>query len=279
MNHKAESCNYRVEKEYSVIANQISKKYKIYKSQREKLLDFILPIDRGKDFYALKNISFAIEKGDCVGFLGLNGSGKSTLARIISGVSQPTSGKLYIKGNADMITISSGLNQSLTGIENIELKGMMIGLEPEQIEVLKEDIIAFADVGAFIYQPVKTYSSGMKSRLGFAISVNINPDILIVDEALAVGDMTFTQKCFDRMNRFREEGKTIIFVSHSISQVRNFCNKALWLEYGMLHAYGDVEEIAPVYDEFIKRFQRMNEQEKAAYKKKNILIQKSMSGV
>ena len=152
--------------EYAVVAKQITKVYKVYGGQKERLKDLLLPGGCGKDFYALKNISFAVNKGDCVGLLGLNGSGKSTLAVIVCGILQPTSGEIYIHGEPAMIAISSGLNPALTGMENIELKGLMIGLDKKQIEGLKEDIIDFADIGEFIHQPVKTYSSGMKSRLG-----------------------------------------------------------------------------------------------------------------
>lgn len=196
-------------KEYAVVAKQVSKIYKIYGGQQERLKDLLLPQGCGKDFYALKNVSFTVNKGDCVGLIGLNGSGKSTLATIISGITQPSKGEIFIDGEPAMIAISSGLNMSLTGMENIELKGLMIGLDKKKIEELKEDIIEFADIGEFIYQPVKTYSSGMKSRLGFAISINIDPDILVIDEALSVGDMTFTQRCLDKMQEFREAGKTI----------------------------------------------------------------------
>lgn len=262
--------------EYAVVAKQITKVYKVYGGQKERLKDLLLPGGCGKDFYALKNISFAVNKGDCVGLLGLNGSGKSTLAVIVCGILQPTSGEIYIHGEPAMIAISSGLNPALTGMENIELKGLMIGLDKKQIEGLKEDIIDFADIGEFINQPVKTYSSGMKSRLGFAISIHIDPDILVIDEALSVGDMTFTQKCLDKMQEFRESGKTIFFVSHSISQIESFCNKALWLEYGMLKAYGDTEEVLPMYKSFVHEFNKMSSKDQKQYKKERLTYQKNM---
>lgn len=265
-----------MEKERVVLVKQVSKIYKVYKNQNERLKDLFIPKQYGKEFYALRSISFVVEKGDCVGLIGLNGSGKSTLANIIAGISQPSKGEIQIKGETALISISSGLNNDLTGLENIELKGLMIGLSQKEIEEKKADIIEFADIGDFINQPVKTYSSGMKSRLGFAISVNIDPDILIIDEALAVGDKTFTQKCLDKMNEFREKGKTIFFVSHSTSQVAEFCNKALWLEYGMIKAYGTTEEIIPMYENFTNSFNKMSREEQKKYKQEKLEFQNKL---
>ena len=152
-------------------------------------------------------------------------------------------------------------------MENIEVKSIMMGYKREEIEKIKQDIIDFADIGEFINQPLRTYSSGMRSRLGFAISVYTDPDILVIDEALSVGDPTFTQKCLDKMNEFKERGKTIFFVSHSVGQIKQFCNKALWLEYGRLKDFGDVDEILPQYQEYINFINKMSEEEKEAYKK------------
>lgn len=255
-----------MERRDAVIANQVTKMYKMYTSNNDKVKDLLFNLGKGQEFYALKGITFTAKEGDCVGLVGMNGSGKSTLANIIGGISMPTGGTITINGMPSIIAISSGLNGQLTGIENIEVKGLMIGLSMKEIEKLKKDIIEFADIGKFIYQPVKTYSSGMKSRLGFAISVNINPDILVIDEALSVGDSTFTQKCLDKMNQFREDGKTIFFVSHSMSQVRNFCNKVMWLEYGMMEAYGLTEEVLPMYERFLKQYNSMSKAEIEKYK-------------
>lgn len=261
---------------YVVVAKQIYKTYKMYGGQKDRLLDMLLPSGHGKEFYALKGVSFTVNKGDCVGLIGLNGSGKSTMAKILAGIIQPSQGQIYIKGEVAMIAISSGLTPALTGMENIELKGLMIGLNKYEVEKLKQEIIEFADIGDFIYQPVKTYSSGMKSRLGFAISININPDILVIDEALSVGDMTFTKKCMDKMESFRKAGKTIFFVSHSINQIEEFCTKALWLEYGMLKAYGATEEVVPMYKSFVSTFNKMSQAEQKAYKKERIAYQKNV---
>jgi ABC-type polysaccharide/polyol phosphate transport system ATPase subunit len=256
--------------EYSVIAENLTKSYKMYNSAADKLKDLILPREYGRDFLALKNLSFKVEKGEVVGLLGLNGSGKSTLSSILGGISMPTSGKILIDGEPAFIAISSGLNNQLTGIENIEFKGLMLGMSKSKIQQITQDIIDFADIGEFIYQPVKTYSSGMKSRLGFAISVNIDPDILIIDEALSVGDPTFTQKCLEKMMEFKLSGKTIFFVSHSLSQVREFCTKAMWIEYGVLKLFGEVNEVADKYQEFLNDYNKMSKEEKLHYKQKMI---------
>lgn len=258
------------ENKYSIIAKNISKGYKMYSSPKEKLLDLILPKGAGKTFYALKDISFKVEKGDVVGLLGLNGSGKSTLSNILGGVSMPTSGEIEINGEASLIAIGIGMNNFLSGIENIELKALMMGYKKDEIEEIKQEIIDFADIGEFINQPLRTYSSGMRSRLGFAISVYTNPDILVIDEALSVCDPTFTQKCLDKMNEFKESGKTIFFVSHSLPQIRKFCNKAIWLEYGRLREYGDVDSVLPKYQGYINEINKMSEAQKVEYKK-NVL--------
>ena len=253
---------------YAIIAENLSKGYKMYSSPKQKLLDLILPKGVGKTFYALKDLSFKVEKGEVVGLLGLNGSGKSTLSNILGGVSMPTQGKIEINGDSALITIGLGMNNFLTGIENIELKALMMGYKKDQIESIKQEIIDFADIGEFINQPLRTYSSGMRSRLGFAISIYTNPDILVIDEALSVGDPTFTQKCLDKMNEFKKSGKTIFFVSHSLSQIKQFCNKAMWIEYGILREYGDVDVVLPHYKQYINEINRMTEKEKSEYKKR-----------
>ena len=258
------------EKKYSIIAKNISKGYKMYSNPKQKLLDLILPKGAGKTFYALKDISFKVEKGEVVGLLGLNGSGKSTLSNILGGVSMPTSGEIEINGESALIAIGLGMNNFLTGIENIELKALMMGYKKDEIEEIKQEIIDFADIGEFINQPLRTYSSGMRSRLGFAISIYTNPDILVIDEALSVGDPTFTQKCLNKMNEFKESGKTIFFVSHSVAQVRQFCNKAIWLEYGTLRDYGDIEDVVPKYQAYINEINKMTDKERQEHKR-NVL--------
>ncbi|GIN85367.1 hypothetical protein J6TS2_17530 [Heyndrickxia sporothermodurans] len=251
---------------HSVIFKNVTKKYKMYNKNSEKLMDVIFPDGYGEDFYALQNINFIADEGDVIGVIGVNGAGKSTLSNLITGVIPPTFGAIETKGQASLIAINSGLNNELTGRENIELKCLMLGFNKKEIRELMPDIIDFADIGKFIDQPVKSYSSGMKSRLGFAISVNIDPDILVIDEALSVGDQTFTDKCLDKMNEFKEKGKTIFFISHSIGQVKKFCQKALWLEAGEVRAYGTIQEIVPQYEKFLKEFKAMSKEEQKNFK-------------
>lgn len=240
----------------------------MYNGNAEKLKDLILPKSYGKNFYALRNVDFEAEQGDVIGVVGVNGSGKSTLSKVIAGIIPPTSGTVERNGEASMIAINAGLNGKLTGRENIEMKCLMLGFNKKEIEELESDIIDFADIGDFIDQPVKIYSSGMKSRLGFAISVHMNPDILVIDEALSVGDQTFTDRCLEKMDGFKEEGKTIFFISHALGQMKQFCDKLVWLEYGRIKSYGPIDEIMPQYRKFLKQFRKMSKQEKRKYRKK-----------
>ncbi|WP_182004318.1 teichoic acids export ABC transporter ATP-binding subunit TagH [Priestia aryabhattai] len=255
---------------YKVKFQQVTKKYKMYNKQIEKVKDLFWNRGKGEYHYALNNISFAVDEGEIVGVIGLNGSGKSTLSNLIAGVTMPNEGTVNIKGSASLIAIGAGLNNKLTGLENIELKGLMMGLTKKQIQEITPKVIEFADIGKFINQPVKTYSSGMKSRLGFAISVNIDPDILVIDEALSVGDQTFTNKCLEKMNEFKENGKTIFFISHSLSQVKSFCTKALWIHYGHVKEYGDINEVADQYGQFLKEYNKMSKEEREQFREKQL---------
>jgi teichoic acid transport system ATP-binding protein len=252
----------------SVALKNVTKKYKMYRKTSDKILDLVLPKGYGKDFYALQNVNFEAKQGDIIGIIGVNGAGKSTISNIISGVIPPSEGSVNINGEAALISIAAGLNNELTGRENIEMKCLMLGFKKQEIEKLMPEIIEFAEIGDFIDQPVKKYSSGMKSRLGFAISVNIDPDILVIDEALSVGDKIFAQKCLEKMNSFKERGKTIFFISHSLGQIKEFCEKALWLEAGEVRAYGTVEEVLPQYEKFIKEYNQMSPEEKKEFNRR-----------
>ncbi|PRT21715.1 teichoic acids export ABC transporter ATP-binding subunit TagH [Bacillus wiedmannii] len=251
---------------YSVKFHNVTKKYKMHSKNSDKLKDIIYPGGFGEDFYALRNLNFEAQKGDVIGIVGVNGSGKSTMSNLIAGITPPTAGNINIEGNIALIAIAAGLNNQLTGRENIELKCLMMGLSKEKIQSLTPEIIEFADIGKFIDMPVKKYSSGMKSRLGFAISVNIDPDVLVIDEALSVGDQTFTDKCLKRMNEFKEQGKTIFFVSHSLAQVKQFCTKVLWLEYGEIKDYGLMQDVMPKYEQFLKQYRAMSKVEQKKFK-------------
>ncbi|RDW20588.1 teichoic acids export ABC transporter ATP-binding subunit TagH [Oceanobacillus chungangensis] len=248
----------------------VYKTFELHAKRSEKILNlFSLSSKKKKfkEFIALSDISFEVYEGESIGLVGLNGSGKSTLSNIIGGVIQATEGEIEINGETSIIAISAGLNGSLTGMENIELKCMMHGLSKEKIKEVTPDIIDFADIGGYINQPVKDYSSGMKSRLGFAISVHTDPDILIIDEALSVGDSTFAQKCLNKMNEFKKQGKTIFFVSHSAGQMKQFCDRVIWLDYGTLKEIGDSTTVVDNYQKFTNWFNKLSNDEKKAYKK------------
>ena len=203
---------------------------------------------------ALKNISITIEEGEAVGLVGLNGSGKTTLSRIIAGISKPTSGVLRVNGNVGMLSPRTGLNGTLTGRENIYYKCLLLGFSMDEIREMEDSIIKFAELEDFIDQPLKRYSSGMGSRLGFAICAHTDPDILIVDEALAVGDQSYMEKCMQWMDEYRKRGRCVIFVSHTVSQMRDFCNRVMWLHKGECVGIGKPGEILPSYQAFAKEY-------------------------
>lgn len=217
---------------------------------------------KSKRFYALKDINFKIPKGEVCGILGTNGSGKSTMSVILAGISAIDEGEMIVNGEQALIAIQTGLNQQLTGEENIELKGALLGLTKKRIEEIKQSVIDFAEIGDFLYQPVKKYSSGMKSRLGFSINLALDPEILIVDEALSVGDKGFAQKCINKMTELKDQGKTIIFISHSLPQVRSFCNTALWIEGGVLKEYGEVNEVCDHYAAYVDYYNALSNDDK-----------------
>ncbi|MDQ0150971.1 ABC transporter ATP-binding protein [Eubacterium multiforme] len=247
---------------YAIKINNISKTYRIYQKPFKRVVDLIFNKKHYTEYNALDKINVEIPKGEAVGVLGKNGAGKSTLLKIITGVVKPTSGNVDIKGKISAILeLNSGFDQELTGYENVYVKGAILGYKKEEMDKKIDEIIAFADIGDYINQPVRTYSSGMKARLGFAISVNVDPDVLIVDEALSVGDDIFKTKCLRRMSEFRKQGKTIFFVSHSLYTVGSFCTKCMWIKDGKLVDYGPTKEVMTKYENFLK-------EEKAKDKKK-----------
>src|SRR5690606_36967805 len=252
--------------EKAIVLKNVTKKYKLYNNTKERILDLITPKEYGKNLYALAKVNFEANHGEAIGLMGLNGSGKSTLSNIIAGIVPETSGSVQVNGEVSIIAVAAGLKNDLTGRENIELKLLMLGFNKEEIKELEPEIIEFSELENFIDQPVKSYSSGMKSRLGFAISVNVNPDILVIDEALSVGDKAFAEKSFNKMLEFKKEEKTMIFVSHSLSQMKQFCDKLLWLDFGMVKDYGTVDEILPKYEKFLEKWQDMSKSERDAYR-------------
>lgn len=251
----------------AIIVENVSKRYTLYENTKDRLLDLFSPKSRGEPFYALREVNFEANHGEVIGFIGTNGSGKSTLSNIIAGIVPETSGSVKVNGQTSLIAVAAGLKNDLTGRDNIELKLLMLGFSKSEIIALEKDIIEFSELGKFIDQPVKSYSSGMKSRLGFSISVNVDPNILIIDEALSVGDRAFSEKSLNKMKEFKEEGKTMIFVSHSLGQMKKFCDKILWLEFGKVKAYGDVADIMPIYEEFLDMWKQLSKKKREEYRK------------
>lgn len=234
----------------AVKAEQLSKSYHIYDKPRDRLRQMLSP--RGKHFYrefwALKNVSLAIKRGETVGIIGRNGSGKSTLLQLICGIATATSGSVRSHGRiAALLELGSGFNPEFTGRENVYMNGAVLGLSRAEIESRFDEIADFAGIGDFIEQPTKTYSSGMLVRLAFAVSVCVEPDILIVDEALAVGDASFQFKCLNRLQTLTEQGTTLLLVSHDMSMVKRFCHRVLYLRDGEVRASGSPDEMAELY--------------------------------
>jgi lipopolysaccharide transport system ATP-binding protein len=241
----------------AIRVTRLSKRYEIYNTPHDRLKQFVLPRLRYlarmsprqyfREFWALKDVSFEIKKGETVGIIGRNGSGKSTLLQMICGTLTPTGGSIQTNGRvAALLELGSGFNPEFTGRENVYMNASVLGLSNEEIEARFDDIVAFADIGDFIEQPVKTYSSGMMVRLGFAVIAHVDADILVVDEALAVGDAFFTQKCMRFLRNFMKNG-TVLFVSHDTGSIKNLCNYAVWLEAGKVIQEGAPKEVCELY--------------------------------
>ena len=235
--------------DYAIRVENISKVYKLYSRNIDRLKDSLnLGKGKYKEHYALNNLSFDIKKGECVGIIGTNGAGKSTILKIITGVLSPTQGKVEIDGRISaLLELGAGFNMEYTGVENIYLNGTMMGFSREEVDSRMQSILEFADIGEYVNQPVKTYSSGMFVRLAFAVAINIDPEILIVDEALSVGDVFFQSKCYKKFEEFKEAGKTIIFVSHDLSSIQKYCDRAILLDKGSKIGEGKPSEIIDMY--------------------------------
>ncbi len=241
--------------EVIIKADKLSKYYKLYDKTSDRLKES-LSLTRKKhhkEYYALNDVSFEVKKGENIGIIGANGAGKSTLLKIITGVLSPSSGSFYAKGKISaLLELGTGFNPEYTGIENIYLNGTMMGFTKEQIDKKVGFVTDFAGIGDFIYQPVKTYSSGMFARLAFAVAVNVEPEILIVDEALAVGDVRFQIKCMNKMKEMMMGGTTVLFVSHDTNAIRRFCSGAIWLNKGQVQAIGKVNSVVDMYLDYLK---------------------------
>lgn len=227
----------------------ISKIYNLYNKPSDRLKEALFSRkSRHTEFAALNDVSFNVNKGEILGIIGKNGSGKSTILKIITSVLTPTSGECIVKGKiAALLELGAGFNMEYTGIENIYLNGQMIGFSKDEMDKKLQDIIDFADIGEHIYQPVKTYSSGMFARLAFSVAISVDPDILIVDEALSVGDVFFQNKCYRRFEEFRDRGKTILFVTHDMGSVIRYCNRCVLLNAGKKVAEGKPQEMVDLY--------------------------------
>lgn len=241
-------------KEYAIDVQNVSKIYKLYDRSRDRLAEALHLTKKklSKDHYALDQISFQVKKGETVGIIGTNGSGKSTILKIITGVLNPTAGQVDIDGRISaLLELGAGFNMEYTGIENVYLNGTMIGFTEEEIKAKLDSILEFADIGDFVYQPVKTYSSGMFVRLAFAVAINIDPEILIVDEALSVGDVFFQAKCYHKFEEFKKEGKTIVIVSHDLSSISKYCDRVILLNKGHKLAEGEPKKIVDLYKKLL----------------------------
>lgn len=242
--------------EVAIDIQHISKEYKIYEKKADMVREAV-GITKKKyytSYYALQDVSLKIMKGETLGIIGENGAGKSTLLKILTGVTTPTNGSIAIKGKISaLLELGAGFNPNYTGVENIYLNGTMMGFTRKEMELKLDQIISFADIGEFIYQPVKNYSSGMFARLAFAVAINVEPEVLIVDEALSVGDIFFQNKCFRKIEELRDKGVTILYVSHDLASVKEMCDRVLWLEKGNVKMLGNCVEVCNEYSNALLR--------------------------
>lgn len=241
-----------MDEQIMVKAEHVSMKFNLSSEKFDSFKEYVIKSIKKQvsydEFWALNDVSFTIKKGESLGLIGLNGSGKSTMLKTIAGVLKPTKGSVTVYGTvAPLIELGAGFDMDLTARENVFLNGALLGYPRGEMEEYYDDIVSFSELGEFMNVPVKNFSSGMISRLAFAIATIGTPDILICDEVLSVGDFRFQQKCEERIQHMIDKGTTILFVSHSIDQVKKICNKILWLDHGNVKMFGDVEEICDIY--------------------------------
>ena len=240
--------------EIAISVEHLDKMYKLYDKPMDRLKESLGLTKKKKyrEHYALHDVSFEVRRGETVGIIGTNGSGKSTILKIITGVLTPTEGEVRVNGRISaLLELGAGFNMEYSGLENVYLNGTMIGFSKEEIDAKLDDILSFADIGEFIHQPVKTYSSGMFVRLAFAVAINIEPEILIVDEALSVGDVFFQAKCYRKFEEFKKQGKTILFVSHDLSSISKYCDRVVLLNQGVKRAEGTAKEMVDLYKKLL----------------------------
>ena len=234
----------------AISIHNLTKIYPLYDKPQDRFKEALSPFRKSyhRDFYAMKNVDIEIRKGETVGIIGKNGAGKSTLLKMITGVLTPSSGTIEIKGRiASLLELGAGFNPEMTGLENIYLNGTLMGFSDKEMDSKMEAILEFADIGDFIHQPVKMYSSGMFARLAFSVSINVEPDILIIDEALSVGDMAFQMKCFKKFQEFQEQGRTILFVTHALDTVIRYCNRGIVIDNGTKVCDGSSKEAVDLF--------------------------------
>jgi ABC-type polysaccharide/polyol phosphate transport system ATPase subunit len=238
--------------EYAIRFLEVSKRYQL--QEGNTLREFVPALLRrqafSEPFYALHEVSLTVERGRTLGIIGRNGSGKSTLLKLVAGVTGPTSGRVEVRGRVSpLIELGAGFHPDLTGRENVYLNSSILGVRSRDVKERFDEIVSFAELEEFIDTPVKRYSSGMYMRLGFSVAVHCDPDILLIDEVLSVGDAHFQEKCMDKMHEFQARGVTIVFVSHTLAQVQDFCHRVLWLEHGRAVAEGAPGDVVPRYVE------------------------------
>jgi lipopolysaccharide transport system ATP-binding protein len=240
-----------------VSVQALGKRYWLRQAVPATLQHTVIQLVRGvasKPFWALRGVSFDLRPGESVGVIGANGAGKSTLLRLICGLGRPTTGQIQVDGRvAALLELGAGFHPQLTGRENVYVSAIISGLRRREVNALFDTIVDFAELGDFIDQPLRTYSSGMQMRLAFAVAIHVDPGVLVIDEALSVGDAHFQQKCLDRIEGFKRAGKTLLMVSHDMITVRAFCTRALWLQHGTLVGDGPVDEVVPRYEDVIQQ--------------------------
>lgn len=245
---------HKLDAGYAIQVQDVTKVYRLYEKPIDRLKESVSLAHKNyhRDFYALSNLSFGVKKGETVGIIGTNGSGKSTILKIITGVLTPTTGEVSVDGKISaLLELGAGFNMDYTGIENIYMNGTMMGYTKKEMDAKLQDILDFAEIGDFVYQPVKTYSSGMFVRLAFALAINVDPEILIVDEALSVGDVFFQSKCYRRMEEIREKGTTILMVTHDMGSIIKYCDRVILLHKGEFIAEGPAGRVVDMYKKIL----------------------------
>src|SRR6266516_8038619 len=246
----------------AVRASNVSKYYDVYKRPADRLIEMITRRQWHVKFPALDDVSFDVERGETVGIIGQNGAGKSTLLKLLCGVTRPTSGTIEAFGTiASILELGTGFHPEFSGRDNAALNAAILGLSPAEVKRKLPAILEFSELGTFLDRPVKTYSSGMYMRLAFSVAVNVNPDILVIDEALAVGDGHFQKKCVDKIRQFQEEGRTILFCSHALYYISSICRRTLWLDHGRVMRYGPSIDVVHEYEQFLLQRDRETKSE------------------